>query len=238
MIYIGLILIVVGIISVIVFSHKKREKQLKLDHDLLCTVTNEYRGTLLERVLVLDLLKHGIPNLTIFHDLYVSKKDGGYAQIDMVVVTSVGIIVIEVKDYSGWIYGNGGQQKWTQVLAQGREKYRFYNPIIQNKNHIFALRGLSRQFYNLPYFNVVVFSNRCNLQELNFIPHETYVTKANRLLEVIEKIKLSNHNANYSNKREVIDILKQMVWNGNKQGIQKEHIKDIEDKMGKERIFD
>lgn len=58
------------------------------------------------------------------------------SQIDVVVATNVGIIVFEVKDYSGWIYGNGNQQKWTQVLSHGREKYRFYNPILQNRSHI------------------------------------------------------------------------------------------------------
>ena len=31
------------------------------------------------------------------------------------------------------------QKKWTQVLAYGREKYQFYNPILQNKSHIYAL---------------------------------------------------------------------------------------------------
>ena len=46
----------------------------------------------------------------IFHDLYVEKHKGHFSQIDLVVVTEVGIIVFEVKDYSGWIFG-----KWESI---------------------------------------------------------------------------------------------------------------------------
>ena len=86
------------------------------------------RGTWSERDLVLTLLKHGIPAEMIFYDLYLQKYDGNFSQIDLVVIADVGIIVFEVKDYSGWIYGTGYEQRWTKVLAYDKEKYRFYNP--------------------------------------------------------------------------------------------------------------
>ena len=46
-----------------------------------------------------------------------------------------GIFVIESKNYSGWIFGNERDKKWTQVLANGDKNY-FFNPILQNKIHI------------------------------------------------------------------------------------------------------
>src|SRR3954466_10471481 len=98
---------------------------------LLKTVMSRSRGTGTERDLVLTLLKSGIPKETIFHDLYLKMSNGKYCQVDAVVVTSVGIIVFEVKRYSGWIFGTGYQKQWTQVLAFGLEKRRFYNPVIQ-----------------------------------------------------------------------------------------------------------
>jgi len=103
---------------------------------LLNTVTRSDRGTKSERDLVLRLLKMGIPSDMIFHDLYLQKHKGTFSQIDIVILTNVGIVVFEIKDYSGWIFGNGNYAQWTQVLAYGRSKYSFYNPIMQNKKHI------------------------------------------------------------------------------------------------------
>lgn len=68
--------------------------------------------------------------------LYNGKKSH---QIDHIIIRKTGIFVIETKNYSGQIYGQDNQKEWTQVLAYGREKYRFYNPIFQNKTHIYAL---------------------------------------------------------------------------------------------------
>ena len=101
-----------------------RRLQVRIrDKKLLRTVTNLVRGTDSERDLVLKLLKHGIPAQTIFHDLYVTKSNGEFSQIDVVVATKVGLLVFEVKDFSGWIYGSGNQSQWTKVLAYGKQKY-------------------------------------------------------------------------------------------------------------------
>ena len=71
--------------------------------------------------------------------------------------TKVGIIVFEVKEYNGWIFGSGHQKEWTQILAFGKQKYRFYNPVLQNKRHIEQLRSKLPQLANIPFFSVVVF---------------------------------------------------------------------------------
>ncbi|MBI1341917.1 MAG: hypothetical protein GC171_03170 [Terrimonas sp.] len=80
-----------------------------------------------------------IPNeIYIINDLllYIDSKSH---QIDHIIIRKTGIFVIETKNYSGQIYGRDNQKEWTQVLAYGREKHRFYNPILQNKSHIYAL---------------------------------------------------------------------------------------------------
>ena len=83
------------------------------DKKLLETVTKNHRGTKTERALVLTLLKSGVPSQTIFHDLYLNLNSGKYSQIDLVVPTKVGIIVFEVKNYKGWIFGTGYKRYWT-----------------------------------------------------------------------------------------------------------------------------
>lgn len=239
------ILIVVIIIIAIVRKSRKNDTEYNASgwvsnsyYETLHEVTTENRGTDFERDLVVYLQRNGVSPKAIFHDLYVPSNNGKYSQIDLVVVVSEGIIVIEVKDYQGWIFGTGNQQKWTQVLAYGREKYRFYNPILQNTNHINALKRQSLQFSKLPYFSVIVFSNHCELKELSIIPKDTFVTKGNRIIDVINHIKESYPKANYTDKHEVVNILQKAVDNGISMDTQKQHIEDIHDMLGTDRIFD
>lgn len=209
-----------------------------LDRKLLKTVTTTNRGTKTERKLVLKLLKSKIPASTIFHDLYVENKNGNFSQIDLVVATKVGIIVFEVKKYEGWIFGNGNQRKWTQVLAYGKRKYQFYNPVLQNKKHLTDLKKQLPQFENIPFYSIVVFYGNCEFKDIDFIPDETFLVKSRRVLDVINKIIQENEPAKYTNKIEVVKTLSEAVKNGENHEITNRHIKTINDMLGKHRIFE
>lgn len=204
---------------------------------LLRTVSSASRGTKSERDLILKLLKHGIPSQTIFHDLYVKKGNGKFAQIDLVVATREGLIVFEVKDYSGWIYGSGHNTTWTQVLAYGKRKYRFYNPIKQNAEHIHILKKQLAQFTEIPFFSIAIFYGNCELKEITYVPKNTFVTKSHRVLDVLKVIRESNVEAPYTNKKEIVNTLKQAIINGNNKNNIQQHIEDVKDLLGTERIF-
>jgi len=229
-----IISIVIGffIISSIIKSNRR-----KRERELISSVTSLSRGTNSELFLILQLLKSGIPPVTIFHDLIIKKKNNEFSQIDLVLVTSEGIIVIEVKDYSGWIYGSGNNTNWTKVLSYGRKKYKFYNPIKQNNNHISELRKTLKQFEKIPFFSLIVFFGDCELKEINYVPKGTYLVKSHRVFEVLNLIKTENEPTHYTNKREVVDTLKQLVSLGENTDYQKQHIENIKDMVGKERIF-
>lgn len=208
------------------------------DRKLLKTVTSHNRGTQSERNLVLQLLKWGVPAPTIFHDLCIEMKNGEFSQVDVAVATSEGIIVFEVKDYKGWIFGNANHSHWTKVLAYGKKKYRFYNPIKQNNRHIEILRRQLRQFEKIPFFSIIVFFGDCEFKEINFVPEGTYLVKFPRLFEVLRLIKQNNEAAPYTNKKEVVEVLKKAVIKGGDSGNQEKHIENINDMLGKNRIFD
>ncbi len=207
------------------------------DKKLLETVTKSNRGTRTERDLVLTLLKYGVHAQAIFHDLYIRKSNGKFSQIDLVVASKTGIIVFEVKDYSGWIFGNGKNREWTQVLAYGQEKYRFYNPILQNNKHIDEIRKKLRQFEYVPFYSVVVFYGNCELKDINFVPEGTFIVKSARILEVMDIILNKKELASYADKFEVVKLLKDAVCNGNSDTIQTQHIENVKDMLGKHRIF-
>ena len=220
------------IISLILKAYRK-----KRERELISSVTSLNRGTNSELKLILKLLKSGFPSVTIYHDLIIKKNNGDFSQIDLVLVTSQGIIVFEVKDFSGWIYGSGNHTNWTKVLSYGREKYKFYNPIKQNNNHISALRKTLKQFENIPFFSIIVFFGNCELKEINYVPKGTYLVKSHRVFEVLQLIKKENELANYTNKREVVERLKELVTLGENDKFQKQHIQNINDVVGRERIF-
>jgi hypothetical protein len=75
----------------------------------------------------------------LLNNITISFKDGT-TQIDHILLTQNGILVIETKHYSGWLFVNQAQKYWTQVIYQ--TKNRFRNPIKQNAQHVSAVRNL------------------------------------------------------------------------------------------------
>lgn len=226
--------VIIGFLIIYTLIESYRRKR---DRELISSVTSLKRGTPSERFLILQLLKNGTPPITIFHDLIIKKENDEFSQIDLVLVTSEGIIVFEVKDFSGWIYGGGNNTNWTMVLSFGKKKYKFYNPIKQNNNHILELRKTHKQFENIPFFSVIVFFGECELKEINYVPKGTYLVKSHRVFEVLNLIKNENEPTKYTNKREVVDTLKELVSFGENIEYQKQHIENIKDMIGDDRIF-
>lgn len=227
-------LLLVIFLSLIFFVIYRRMR----DKELLETVTKSNRGEKSERKLVVKLLKSGIPAKSIFHDLYIKRASGDFSQIDLLVLSEVGIIVFEVKDYSGWIYGNGQYSQWTKVMAHGKHKYRFYNPIMQNNKHIKDLKKQLKQFENIPFYSVVVFFGDCEFKDISFIPEGTFIVKSKRVSKVLKIITKNNEPALYTDKNEIVRILYKAVFNGENVETQKQHVENITDMLGKHRIFD
>lgn len=229
-------LLIIAYVSLIIFIALTVFRRIR-DKKLLQSITDKKRGTKSERDLVLMLLKSGIAKQNIFHDLYLVKRKAEFSQIDLVVITKVGIIVFEVKDYSGWIFGNGNQSQWTQVLAYGKKKFFFYNPIMQNNRHIVELGKQLNRFQNIPFYSLVVFYGNCELKNINFVPNGTFIVKANRVLEVVRNIERDNKPFSYSNENEAIRILSEAVTNGGNIENQIQHSESIKDMLGTHRVY-
>lgn len=146
----------------------------------------------------------------------------------MVVPTKAGIIVFEVKEYSGWIFGKGYQEYWTQVLAYGRKKYRLYNPVKQNRGHIGALKQRLARCADVPYFSVIVFGGDCELRDVGCLPENTYVVYMNEACKILDTIVQRNVPAHYGDKYEVLRVLEEAVRYGGNPEIQVRHIRNIE----------
>ena len=121
---------------------------------------------------------------TVLRNAYVPKRGGGTSEIDVLFVTRKGVFVIESKNYSGWIFGDGGQRYWTAGQKGGR-KDRFYNPIMQNASHVRWLREFLAD--GTPLFPIVAFSERCELKKVS-ASGEVPVIKRDRLCGAVRRI--------------------------------------------------
>lgn len=218
-------IVIILILGCIVISYLHHRQNMKL----LCSVSSPDRGTRAERRLVISMLRRGVHPKAIFHDLYLQKRNSEFSQIDIVVATPQGLLAIEVKDYSGWLFGNEKQRYWTQVLNYGKEKYRFYNPIMQNAGHIKALREQSEQFAHLPIFNIVLFAGNCTLKNVNYWADNTFVGYASNISYVLKKMN-EFRLAQYTDKREVVRVLRKAVENRNNPDIVISHMASVQRK--------
>ena len=224
----SLILFIGAIVAIFLISQHDSRNRAFVEE-----VTSMARGNDSERSLIIQFRKYGFPPGAIFHDLYVPTKGGFFSQIDLVLLTKAGIAVFEVKDYSGWLFGNGRHQQWTQVLNYGKEKHRFYNPILQNEQHISHLKKYLQR--DIPFFSIIVFDGDCELKNINFVPQNTFVMKPHYATDIIHKISTSYPPVQYDN--DMLRLLKQAVSYGADPNIPKKHIENIRDMLGEDRVF-
>lgn len=203
-------IIIVCLIVCIAYLILRKAKKSKLVRQ----VTPITRGTWSERETILKLLEAGINPKAIFHDLYIQKPNGEYTQIDIAVATKTGIIVFEVKEFSGWIFGNERQKYWTQILAYGREKHRFYNPVRQNAGHIKTIRQHLPQNPDIPIYSVIVFFGDCEFKDVTYYTDNTFVIYPNYIQRIVSEI-MNRPNAVFGNKYEIMNLFTKSVQNGN-----------------------
>ena len=124
-------------------------------------------------------------------NVYLPKEDGTTTEIDLIMITATGIYVFESKNYSGWIFGDENTKFWTQSLKGGK-KYRFYNPIWQNKKHISVLKKHLRLDNNV-FRSYIIFSERCELKKM-FVnsPEVLSILEINQIHSELSKYALAD----------------------------------------------
>jgi hypothetical protein len=105
--------------------------------------------------------------------LVVPDSDGGEIQIDYLVLTSQGLLILHIKDVQGVVFGSDKMQDWT-VISKDR-RYTFSNPQPALYDRIAAVRQIVRQvpvegrvlFLDGAEFTKGVPSMVCTLDELH-----------------------------------------------------------------------
>lgn len=101
----------------------------------------------------------------VVDDVLLQTKRGS-TQLDHIIVSQFGLVVVETKNHKGMIFGDCFGQVWTQVLS-GRGRFKFYSPVKQNAGHI---QNLAQQIrIPMSYMcGAIVFTNpEVNLVNVN-----------------------------------------------------------------------
>jgi hypothetical protein len=85
-----------------------------------------------------------------------SKSRSGYSQIDHLVISPYGLFVIETKNYNGEIRGARSERYWSVS-----NRFKMYNPLMQNYGHIKAIEMQLTDFKNIKYISMISFTMRC-----------------------------------------------------------------------------
>lgn len=156
------------------------------------------KGKLGEYFVQQKLNKLNRKEYTSFHNI-VLKIKGKTTQIDHVVVSNYGIFVIETKNYKGWIFGYENNKYWTQVIY--KRKFKLYNPILQNRGHIYALQYYLKSYRSVPFVSMIVFSNRARLKTRT-ATKVIYINELNRQIKQYQRSVISD-----DVKNEIIEII-------------------------------
>lgn len=154
----------------------------------------------------------------------ITLKSNNYtSQIDHLVISDFGIFVIETKNYSGWIFGSEKSEFWTQVLF--KNKYKLYNPIRQNNSHILTLKNCLKEFQNIRYIPIVVFTSKSSLN----IDTSYHVINSYNLNKTIKRY--SSVYISEEEKNKIIEQIKSLNIKSSR--FKKQHIKNIKEKSVK-----
>jgi len=108
---------------------------------LLCLLRSPWpKGHIGE--LPVRLFAHWEPNkqtCRILHNVTLNTPDGT-TQIHHVFLSPYGILMLETKNKSGWIFGGEKQAQWTQKLY--KRTFKFQDPLRQNYKHLKAMEAV------------------------------------------------------------------------------------------------
>ena len=76
-------------------------------------------------------------------DILIPNGDDGEIHIDHLLLTSRGLLIVDIKDVTGTVFGSDKMEKWTVISATNR--FTFSNPQPALYDRIAAVRHIVRQ---------------------------------------------------------------------------------------------
>lgn len=180
---------------------------------------SKIKGIVGENIIAKQLEKVMLEDYKVLNDILIKTKNGT-TQIDHIVISPYGFLIIETKNYKGWIYGTEESDYWTQVIYKG--KFKFRNPIKQNWGHICSLKEVLPEYKDVPFHSIIVIAGSAVMKTIHEI--RTKVIYPDMLYETI-----LNHRGITKLKEEDVEKIYQslkLISVDDKKG-RKEHINHV-----------
>ncbi len=113
-------------------------------------------------------------------------------EIDGLMIHRKGLFVFESKNYTGTIIGEDEDHRWKQVYyyrdsGNVKQINEFYNPIKQNKGHVFHLNKFVGRSNTYP-ISVVVFSDECDCRQVIGYRNNVLITTYSSLKSQMDQL--------------------------------------------------
>lgn len=175
-------------------------------------------------------------NCKFLFNVYIPKGKNETSEIDAIMISPKGLFVFESKNFKGWIFGNEKDKYWTQTLPIRigfSKKRHFYNPIMQNANHIEHLKNFLD--IDIKTFSIIVFSHECSFKNLTLGKSAGTVVRRNTLLRTVTDLFIFSPDTLSLKEVDLIyDLLRTQTNVSNK--AKNQHIRNITNKFNPQTI--
>ena len=120
----------------------------------------------------------------LLFNCYIPNRSGEKTELDIIMISTKGIYVVENKNYSGWIFGDEQSKNWCETLKG--KKFFFYNPVKQNKSHIRNLEKVLNIGED-KYISLITFNKNAILKKVKTESPKLYVKKYDELKKFIKE---------------------------------------------------
>ena len=120
----------------------------------------------------------------LLFNCYIPNRSGDKTKLDIIMISTKGIYVVENKNYSGWIFGDEQSKNWCETLKG--KKFFFYNPVKQNKSHIKNLEKVLNIGED-KYISLITFNKNAILKKVKTESPKLYVKKYEELKKFIKE---------------------------------------------------
>ena len=105
-------------------------------------------------------------------------------EVDGILITNKGIIVVEIKSIKGEIHGDAASPQW--IKQMGQKQHPTGNPIIQNDKHINHIMNMTQ--VKVPIVSLIVYSNRAESIKITNTPAHVVLIRHSELFNSLDKI--------------------------------------------------
>ena len=120
----------------------------------------------------------------LLFNCYIPNRSGDKTELDIIMISTKGIYVVENKNYSGWIFGDEQSKNWCETLKG--KKFFFYNPVKQNESHIKNLEKILNIGED-KYISLITFNKNAILKKVKTESPKLYVKKYEELKKFIKE---------------------------------------------------